>query len=606
VPNPTVVDWLMPTLYLFFAISIGYGLRPSVTTSAAFTQAGRTMPAWLCALAFLGAGVGSEQVIVMGAAGAHYGLASIPFYCLGAVPALLFTGLFMMPLYYGSKARSTPEFLRLRFDEKTRALNAVLFAAVTVFAAGISLYATARLIQALHVFDAAFNRLHLGPDGSLIVTMALPAAVVLLYILLSGLAGAMYNQGMQFCLLMAGFLPIVFLGLKKIGGWRGLKAIAPMAAYLHAWNGAAGSAHSLGIGAIGLAAGLGMVFGAGYWCTDFRVLQTAMAAEDTNAARRAPLIAASAMIVLPLVLILPSVIASGLPTPRTTIIVSQSNGSIYHQITVVPPAVAEGQGLVPAKAEPATGKPIRDASGRVVLDYEMAMPAVLVHFLPTGLLGLGLTALLACLMSGLGAGIMAFSTVFTCDLYQAYMRKDAEDRHLLAAGKWAAAGAILLALGIACTIIRFTGMVDAVVLLFAILEAPQLSTFLLGMFWKRATGHGAFAGLAAGAAAAILHYGLTLPAAAQPGWSGGWITVLHRYPDGLARAFCTAIIAFGVSFIVTVAVSLCTQPRPEAELAGLVHSLTPRPPGDETWWKQPEALAAGILVAAMVVSVIFG
>ena len=520
------------------------------------------------------------------------------------MPALLFTGLFMMPLYYGSKARSAPEFLRLRFDEKTHALNACLFAAVTVTVAGISLYEMARLIRALQVFDAAFNKLHLGPDTSLIATMALPAAAVLLYILLSGLAGAMYNQVMQFCLLMAGFLPMVFLGLKKIGGWSGMKTIAPTATYLHAWNGAAHGAHFMGIGAIGVAAGLGIVFGAGYWCTDFRVLQTAMGAKDMNAARRAPLIAAFAMILLPLVLILPGAIAAGLPTPRTTIVVSVANGSIYHEITIVPAAVEAGQGLVPAKAEPATGKPIRDASGHAVLDYEMAMPAVLANFLPTGLLGLGLTALLACLMSGLAASIMALSTVFTCDLYQAYIRKEADDRHFLIVSQWAVVGAILLALGAACAVIRFHSILDALALAFALLDAPQLATFLLGMFWKRATGHGAFAGLAAGTAAAILHYGLTLPAAAQPGWRGGWIAVLHRYPGGLTQGFWTAIFAFSASLLVTAAVSLCTRPKPETELAGLVHSLTPRQPVSTDWWKRPEGLAAGILLAAVVLSVI--
>ncbi len=604
-PNPTAVDWLMPTLYFFFAISIGYSLRPSMTSSSAFTQAGRTMPAWLCGLAFLGAGLGSEQVIAMGAAGAKYGLASIPFYCLGSVPALLFTSLFLMPLYYGSKARSVPEFLSLRFDDKTRALNALLFAAVTIFAAGMSLYAMARLIQALHVFDAAFNKLHMGPDASLIATMALPAAVVLLYILLSGLAGTMYNQVVQFCLLMAGFLPMVFLGLKKIGGWSGLKAQAPVAAYLHGGSGGA-AAHPMGIGAIIVAAGLGIVFGAGYWCTDFRVLQTAMAAKDVSGARRAPLIAASAMILLPLVLALPGVVAVGLTTPRTSIVVSQSNGSIYHQITIVPPAVAAGRGLVPAKAEPATGKPVKDPNGHVVLDFEMGMPTMLTHFLPTGLLGLGLTALLACLMGGVGAGIMAFSTVFTYDLYHTFLHFDADDRRLVKVSKGAAVSGILMTLGVACTVIRFTGMVEAMVLLFAILEAPQLGTFLLGMFWNRATGHGAFGGLAAGTAVAILHYGLTLPAAAQRGWSGGWITVLHRYPDGLTQAFATAILAFGASVIVTVAISLCTQPRPEAELTGLVHSLTPRQPKEPEWWKRPEALAGYILLAAVIVSVILG
>ena len=260
-----------------------------------------------------------------------------------------------------------------------------------------------------------------------------------------------------------------------------------------------------------LVVGVGIVLGGGMWCADFRLLQTAMAAKDVESARRAPLLAAAARVFVPLVLILPGLIAVGLPTPRTTIVIHNENGAIYHEITIVPPAEEAGQGLVPAKADAATEKPVMGADGHAVLDYEMATPAMLLHFLPTGMLGLGLAALMACLMSGVAASLTAFNTVFACDIYQAFLAKGASDKQILKAGRWAAVGGMLLAIGAACAAMRFDSLLDAMVLVFAVVNAPLFATLLLGVFWKRATGHGAFAGLIAGVAGALLHHGLALP-----------------------------------------------------------------------------------------------
>jgi SSS family solute:Na+ symporter len=283
-------------------------------------------------------------------------------------------------------------------------------------------------------------------------------------------------------------------------------------------------------------------------------------------------------------------------------VIREENGVIYHEITVVPGDAEAGRGLVPARIDRTTGDPLLDATGHTQLDYDRSTPNMLLHFLPNGLLGLGLAALLACLMSGLAACITAFNTVFTYDLYQALMRKAASDRHSMAVGNWAALGGILLAVGVASLLTGIINALDALLLVFSLASAPQLATFLLGMFSKRATGHGAFAGLAAGTAAALLHYGLTLPADAHAGIHGGWIAVLHHYPSLMAQCFWTAIAAFAANLIVAVAVSLCTKAKPEAELKGLVHWLTPRS-AIALWWKRPGAIAAVILVAALVLGV---
>jgi SSS family solute:Na+ symporter len=606
VPNLTAVDWLIMLLYFVFVLGIGYALKRHMKTSKDFLQAGRALPAWICGLAFIGASLGGQEVIGMGASGAKYGLETAHFYGIGAIPAMVFVGLFMMPLYYGSKARSVPEFLRLRFDEKTRALNACSFAAMTVVSSGISMYMMARLMQALHVFDGFFRAHDWAPEGIFTFSIVLSAAIVLAYILLGGLTSAIYNHVLQFFLVVAGLLPLVLLGLRNIGGWSGLKASVPIQ-YMHEWKGVAhAGANPMGIEGIGLGLGLGFVLGASYWCTDFRVIQTAMASKNMESARRVPLIAAVPRMLFPFLVILPGLLAIGLPTPHTATVTHVVDGAIIRETTVVSAQVEEGRGLVPARTDPVTGKPMLDASGHPLLDYDMATPNMLLHFLPTGLLGLGLTALLATLMSGMAANATAFNTVFTYDLYQSYIHKGGSDRHYLAVGRWATVGGILLSIGTAYAAIHFNNIMDTLLLVFSFVNAPLFATFLLGMFWKRATGHGAFSGLIAGTATAMLHHGLTLPIEARPGIHGGWIAVLHHYPSDMAQNFWTAIFAFSANFLVTVVVSYCTKARPEAELVGLVHSLTPKPERAHiAWWKRPEALAVAVLLGAVVLNIFF-
>jgi SSS family solute:Na+ symporter len=603
VPILASADWLILLIYGFFVLSAGLSLAPGIAGSRDYLVAGRKLPGWLCGLALASASLGSLEVLAMGAFGARYGLAGLGLLTLGSIPALLFAGLVLMPVLYGAESapgapvRSIPEYLGLRFDQKTRALNAVLFLAMALFSAGISLYAMARVLGALHVFDGVTDRLNLPPEGAMLLTMALPALLVLAYLLLGGLAAAIYGQLLQFCVLVAGLLPVVLLGLKRVGGWSGLKAALPPD-LLHA---ASAGTHSLGLGAVGLVLGVGIVVG-GAWCADFRLLQTAMAAKNAASARRAPLIAAALRVFLPLLLVLPGLFALSLPTPRTTIVIHNENGAIYHEITVVPPAVEAGQGLVPAQAD-AAGQPVKNSNGQVALDYAMAMPHVLLAFLPSGLLGLGLAALVACLMSGVAASLAASNTVFACDIYQAFLKKDASDKQILKAGRWAAVGGALLALGAACAAMRVHDLVAAVVLLFAVVNAPLFATLLLGALWKRATGHGVFAGSIAGIAAALLHHGTALPSGRQPGLHGGWIAVLHRPAGDLAQGVGTAAFAFAVSLLVAIAVSLCTSARPAAELAGLLRAPQP---ANSAWWKQPETIAAAIvLLAAMAVNLIF-
>lgn len=600
-PNLTPTDWLIVLLSLFCAVAISFALRANIKTSKDFLQAGRALPTWICALAFIAAGLGSQEVIAMGAAGARYGFKATLFFSLGAIPAMLFAGVSMMPLYYGSGARTAPEYLRLRFDQKTRLLNACMFAVATTASAGISLYLMARLFETLRIFDPLFYAYGLPRQGIFAFCVLLFAAVVVVYVLLAGLTGAMVNQVLQFLLIVAGFLPVALMGLKDIGGWSGLKAAFP-ASYPH-------SAYVLGAGpAIFLWVMLGFILGAGHWTTDFRILQTAMAAKNIETARRIPLFAAAVRLSLPFLLILPGAIAIGLPTPQSTTVVRTENGAIFHEITVVPPDAAHGRGEVPARVDPTTGNPLLDSSGQALLDYDRSTPSMLMHVLPTGLLGLGLAALLASLMSGVAASITAFNTVVTYDVYQSVIRKTVGDRHYLTVARWTAAGGIVLSIGVAFACSGLHIAVDNILYLllltFSLVGAPQIATFLLGMFTKRATGDGAFAGLAAGTLAALLHHGLTLPADANPGLQGGWIAVVHRYPGFIAQCFWTTMFAFAANLIVTWVVSLSTKARPEAELKGLVHSLTSRRVR-VVWWMRPEAMAAVILMAAIVLGLFF-
>jgi len=607
IPTIGTVDWLIMLLYFVFVLGIGFALKRYTKTSKDFFQAGQALPAWICALAFLSANLGAQEVIGMGASGAKYGIATSHFYWIGAIPAMIFVGIFMMPFYYGSKARSVPEFLRLRFDEKTRALNACSFAMMTMFSSGISMYAMARLIQTLHIFDGLFYHLGLPIGWVFHFSIILSAIIVLIYIFLGGLTSAIYNEVLQFFLIVAGFLPLVYLGLRNVGGWSGLKAALPET-YMHSWKGMEhASTNPLGVEVFGLAMGLGFVLSFGYWCTDFLVVQCAMAADSEESARKVPLIAAIPKMLLPFLVILPGLIAVAVVTPHNTVTEHVVNGSIVRETTVVSPIVAQGHGLVPAKVDPVSGKMMLNASGKPLLDYDLTVPMMLLHYFPTGLLGLGLTALLASFMSGMAGNVTAFNTVWTYDLYQSYIHKNGSDKHYLAVGRWTTVVGILLSMATAYAATSFNNIMDTLQLVFSFVNAPLFATFLLGMFWKRTTGHAAFVGLLSGMGGALLHHGLTLPMQAVPGLHGGWLgVVVHHYPSDMAQNFWTAIIAFSTNFVVTIIISLLTKPRPESELVGLVYSLTPKPVTTHMkWHEKPATLAWALLIVLVVMNFIF-
>jgi SSS family solute:Na+ symporter len=485
----------------------------------------------------------------------------------------------MMPFYYGSRARSVPEYLRLRFDEKTRALNAISFAVMTVFSSGISLYAMGKL----------FNLLLGWPfDASMIAA----AAIVLAYTFLGGLTSAIYNEVLQFFLIVFGFAPLTLLGLRSVGGWSGMTARLatvsaahglPADAYTASWShmGSA-AANPLGVEWFGLVMGLGFVLSFGYWCTDFLVVQRAMAADSMNAARRTPLIAAFPKMIFPFLVIVPGMLA---------LVVTHG----------------AGQGVIPPKLDPVTLQPLHDALGRVVPDFDLATPMMLVTFFPAGMLGLGLTALLASFMSGMAGNVTAFNTVLTYDIYQSYVRRDAPDEHYLHFGRFATVLGVVLSIVAAYVAASFNNIMDFLQLVFAFVNAPLFATFALGMFWKRSTGHGAFSGLLAGTLGAALHHGLTLPAGAVPGVKGGFFGHLHTYPSDMAQTFWTAIVAWTTCFVVSIAVSLLTRPRPDEELKGLVYSVTPIPhETDAPLWRRPVTMAVVVVLLLVVLNVTFG
>ncbi len=562
------IDYTLLGIYFLFVLGVGYALRRSTKTSADFFLSGRSIPVWITGLAFISANLGAQEVIGMGASGAKYGIMTSHFYWVGAIPAMVFVGIFMMPFYYGSKARSVPEYLKLRFDEKTRGFNAISFAIMTVFSSGISMYALAKLFGVLLGWNFNFS-------------ICISAVIVLLYIFMGGLTSAIYNEVIQFFLIVFGFLPLVLLGLKDAGGWSGLQSRLNLVATTHgyaagtwsnSWTPMTSSAtNPMGVEWFGMVMGLGFVLSFGYWCTDFLVVQRAMAANSMAAARRTPLIAAIPKMFFPFLVILPGMIAIALTYQSGT-----SNFAL----------------------------PKKDGG----FDYDMAIPMMLGHYFPPGMLGLGLTALMASFMSGMAGNVTAFNTVWTYDIYQSYIRPGQSDSHYLWMGRMTTIFGIALSVATAYVAIKFNNIMDLLQLVFAFVNAPLFATFLLGMFWKRATGHGAFFGLLSGTAAAALHHGLTAPMGALTLIKGGWLgTVIHQYPSEMAQNFWTAIFAWTTCFVATIVISLATQQRrTEGELRGLVYSLTPRIREEGLrWYQQPATLGVIVLAAAVVLNIIF-
>lgn len=549
----TAYDYLIIIAYFLFVVGVGFIIKKKIKSSNDFLRQSTRIPLWITSLAFISANLGAQEVLGMVASGAKYGIMTAHFYWVGAIFAMVFLGVFMMPFYYGSKARSVPEYLSLRFDEKTRGLNAISFAAMTIFSSGISLYALAKLLEII---------LHWDFD----VSIWIAAGIVMIYTFMGGLTSAVYNEVLQFFLIVLGLSPLVIVALQDVGGWAMIKeSLAPE--LTHAWKymGSA-DANPMGLHFMSLIFGLGFVMSFGYWCTDFLVVQRAMIAKDMTAARQTPIVAAIPKMLMPIIVILPGIIAITLMTPAL-----QSKGYSI---------------------------PLNDQGG---LDYTMTLPSLIAHYYPSGLLGVGITALMASFMSGMAGNVTAFNSVFTYDIYQSHIAKNKSDRHYLLVGKLTTVIGILASMMTAYIAKSFNNINDFLQLVFSFVNAPLFATFLLGMFWKRTTGHGAFWGLVAGTLAAMFTHGLTVAEG-----KGGWIAELTVIKSGMGQAFIIAAIAFIANFSVTILVSLLTKPKPEEALRGLVWSLTPKVAAAEgPWYSKPATLGLILIALTVLLNIIF-
>ena len=627
-----LIDYAIMAIYVAFVVGIGFALKRRMKTSADFFLSGRSIPAWVAGLAFISANLGALELVGMAASGAKYGIATCHFYWLGAIPAMVFLSVFMMPFYYGSKARSVPEYLKLRFDERTRCFNSITFAVMTVFASGISMNALAKLLHHL---------LGWNYDASLWVC----SAVVLLYVLKGGLTSAIYTEVLQFFMIVLGFAPVVYLGLKDVGGWEALKGLLAQAAThptsggqayaTNAWTSswkpifAGPGANPMGVDLFAMVFGLGFVLSFGYWCTNFLVIQRAMAAKDMTAARRTPLIAAVPKMLFPVLVILPGMIAVGLATlgkdgyrlPPVSLAATPAAAATHEVREKASFAVIEqasGHKLAPEKvaaivrensAAPMDDRAItaRLQDAVTEADYDGVILSLVGKYCPPALLGLALTALMASFMSGMAGNVTAFNTVWTYDLYQAYLAPDRSDAHYMAMGRVVTVVGIVLSIGCAYFASLYSNAMDIVQLVFGFVNAPLFATFLLGMFWKRATSHGAFYGLLGGTLTSALFHGCTLSAGNAPGMKGGWITVIRVLPSEMAQNFWLASFAFLTCFVLTSVLSLLTsRTKTDAELEGLVYSLTPKLHGEEqSWLLRPAVFGSLLLVGCLILNLLF-
>ncbi len=530
------VDYAIIGGYILVMILVGYSLKKYMKTGEDFFLSGRSLPSWITGLAFLSANLGALEVIGMVANSAKYGISTVHFYWLGAIPAMIFLGVFMMPFYYGSKVKTVPEYLKLRYNEATRGLNAISFAIMTILMSGISLYAMALLFK-----------LMLG--WSLTGSILFAAVVVLLYVFWGGLSSSIYNEVIQFFLIWLGLMPIVFLGLKQVGGFAGLTAkLKPE--LLHAWQHFGTSQNPLGVSWVPLVLGLGFVLSFGYWTTDFLVVQRALASKNINSARMTPIIASFPKMLVPIIVVIPGLIA----------------------LLVLPEFSQTAAGQAPA--------------------YNEALIRLMSHYLPNGVLGLAITALLASFMSGMAGNVTAFNTIWTYDIYGTYIKKGKSDEHYLKMGRYATVFGIIVSVGTAYIVQSFPNLMDYMQLIFSFFNAPLFATFLLGMFWAGATAWGGFFGLLSGIGAAAVHYGL---------YKAGLI----HYASDMAANFYQAWWAWLVDFVVTIGVSLFTKKRNVEDLKGLVYSLTPRTKDMARWLVRPEIWGSVAIVVSIILNVIF-
>ncbi len=550
----SAVDFAIIVFYFALVLGIGFYLRGRANTAEDFFMAGREMTAWVAGLSFLSANLGALELMGWAGSAYQYGILATHWYWIGAIPAMLFLALVMMPFYYISKTHSVPGYLKLRFGEPSRALSAVSFAFMTVLMSGVNMFAMAKVMQIVLGWDINFS-------------IWVSSLTVGVYVALGGLRSAIFNEVLQFFLIWAGALLIPILGLYEAGGWSNLKLqIAQRASeqYVHLWS-TLGSftSNPMGINWFGIVFGLGAVISMGYWTTDFLVVQRILSAKDIRSAEMAPIIGAGFKMFVPIIVILPGLL---------------------------------GLAVLPMKL---TGESTAAAMG--LHSYNDVLPLMLARYCGPGLLGLGVTALIAGFMSGMAGNVSAFTTVWTYDIYRPFINSKGSDHHYVNMGRWTTVIGVLISIGTAYLVMQFASIMDYVQALFSFFIAPLFGTVVLGMLWKRATGPGGFWGLLLGTASSISMW--------------AWVKVdptalryvaLSPHAKALAQDMFQALWSFLVCVIVTVVVSLATRPKPDAELAGLVMGLTEIPSvGDLPFYQKPLFWAGVVAVIFVVLNIIF-
>ena len=534
------VDYLILALYFVTVLGVGFAARRAIRTSVDFFLSGRSLPAWVTGLAFVSANLGALEIIGMAANGAQYGIMTVHYYWIGAVPAMVFLGIVMMPFYYGSKVRSVPEYLRLRFNRPTHLLNAISFAVAQVLIAGVNLYALALIMQALLGWPLWF-------------AIVVGAVIVLAYITVGGLSGAIYNEVLQFFVIIAGLVPITVIGLVKVGGVSGLMDAVRDSrlgeAGLHAWEGTGSTGNPLGAHWLGIVFGLGFVLSFGYWTTNFAEVQRALSARNMSAARRTPIIAAYPKLLIPAVTVIPGLIAL---------------------VTVKGLGADDGD-----------------------LVYNNAIPLLMRDLLPNGVLGIAVTGLVASFMAGMAANVSGFNTVFTYDIWQAYFRRNESDEHYVKVGRLATVGAVVIGIGTAFIAAGFSNIMNYIQALFSVFNAPLIGTFIIGMFWRRMTPLAGFWSLLSGTVVATATYLL---------YKGGVIS----FNSDLEESFWGAGLAFATVAVVAAIVTPLTRPKTDDQLTGLVYGLSDTAladdslAGDAAWYRSPVLLGVvAVILAAL-------
>jgi SSS family solute:Na+ symporter len=559
------VDILILVLYFAVVIFIGFYVKGATNTSEEFFLAGREMTAWIAGLSFVSANLGSLELMGWAGSAYQYGILAMHWYWIGAIPAMLFLGIVMMPFYYISKTHSVPGYLQLRYGEAARGLSAVSFAFMTILMSGVNMYAMAVVMQTVLGWNITFS-------------IWVGAITVAIYVMLGGLRSAIINEVLQFILIWAGAALIPILGLVETGGWTNLKAqIAHNVGsnnYTHLWSTLGHFKNNpMGINWVGIVFGLGAIISFGYWTTDFLVVQRVLSANNLRAAKMAPIIGAAFKMAVPLIVILPGLLALGL----------MSNGHpAYH--------------LVPADVAIRTGQH----------SYDQVLPLMLIRYCGPGLLGLGITALVAGFMSGMAGNVSAFSTVWTYDLYGAYMNKTAPDKHYVFMGRLSTVVGMLISIGTAYLVMNAASIMDYVQALFSFFIAPLFGTVILGMLWKRATGAGGFLGLLAGTASSIGMWVYTAFGSAAHRATALAHIALSRDAQPMANDMFRALWSWIICVVVTVIVSLMTTPKTDAELNGLVYGATVIPhDGSTSIWQKPILWAGVVAVVFIVLNIIF-